>query len=102
MPDKWIEIARTGTFTDSAGRPQTFTEDDLEAIAHAYDPAKRDAPLVFGHPKTDAAPAFGWAARLRAENGKLFAQFALRRWNFMMAGTPSRWILPQHAAKETV
>lgn len=76
MPDKWIEIARTGTFTDSAGRPQTFTEGDLEAIAHAYDPAKRDAPLVFGHPKTDAAPAFGWAARLRAENGKLFAQFA--------------------------
>lgn len=76
MPDKWIEIARTGTFTDSAGRPQTFTEGDLEAIAHAYNPAKRDAPLVFGHPKTDAAPAFGWAARLRAENGKLFAQFA--------------------------
>lgn len=76
MPDKWIEIARTGTFTDSAGRPQTFTEGDLEAIAHAYNPAKRDAPLVFGHPKTDAAPAFGWAAQLRAENGKLFAQFA--------------------------
>lgn len=77
MPDsKWIEIARTGTFTDSAGRPQTFTEGDLEAIARAYDPAKRDAPLVFGHPKGDAAPAFGWAARLKAEGGKLFAQFA--------------------------
>lgn len=36
--DKWIEIARTGTFTDSAGRQQTFTEKDLDAIASAYDP----------------------------------------------------------------
>ena len=33
--DKWIEIARTGTFTDSAGRQQTFTEKDLDAIASA-------------------------------------------------------------------
>lgn len=74
--EKWLEIARTGTFTDSAGRPQTFTEADLAAIARAYDPAKRDAPLVFGHPQSDAAPAFGWAQKLRAEGGKLFAQFA--------------------------
>ncbi len=71
----WIEIARAGTFTDSAGRPQTFTDSDLDAIANAYDPAKRDCPLVFGHPKTDAAPAFGWAEKLKAEGGKLLAQF---------------------------
>ncbi len=71
----WIEIARAGTFTDSAGRPQTFTDSDLDAIANAYDPAKRDCPLVFGHPKTDAAPAFGWAEKLKAEGGKLLAKF---------------------------
>lgn len=71
----WIEIARAGTFTDSAGRPQTFTDSDLDAIANAYDPAKRDCPLVFGHPKTDAAPAFGWAEKLKAEGGRLLAQF---------------------------
>lgn len=76
MDNKWIEIARTGTFTDSAGRPQTFTERDLDAIARAYDPDRRDAPLVFGHPKSDAAPAFGWAQRLKSEGGKLFATFA--------------------------
>lgn len=76
MDNKWIEIARTGTFTDSAGRPQTFTARDLDAIARAYDPAKRDAPLVFGHPQTDAAPAFGWAEKLKCEGGKLFASFA--------------------------
>jgi len=76
MPEKWIEIARAGTFTDSAGRTQTFTDADLAAIANAYNPQKRDCPLVFGHPQSDAAPAFGWAAQLKAENGKLFAQFA--------------------------
>lgn len=74
--DKWIEIARTGTFTDSAGRPQTFTTSDLDAIARAYDPARRDAPLTFGHPQTDAAPAFGWVRRLKREGAKLFAQLA--------------------------
>lgn len=74
--EKWIEIARTGTFTDSAGRPQTFTPGDLDAIARSYDPQKRDAPLVFGHPQSDAAPAFGWAEKLKSEDGKLFASFA--------------------------
>ena len=72
----WIEIARTGTFADSMGRPQTFTARDLEAIASAYDPLKRDAPLVFGHPESDAAPAFGWVERLKSEGGKLLATFA--------------------------
>ncbi len=73
--EKWIEIARTGTFADSAGREQTFTARDLEAIANAYDPQKRDCPLVFGHPQSDSAPAFGWAQKLKAEGGKLLAVF---------------------------
>lgn len=72
---KWIEIARTGTFTDSAGRPQTFTEQDLDAIARTYDPDRRDAPLCIGHPK-DNAPAFGWVEKLKHEGAKLFATFA--------------------------
>ena len=71
--DKWIEIARTGTFTDSAGRPQTFTAEDLETIARRYDPQKRDAPLCFGHPQTDKAPAFGWVEELKSEGGRLYA-----------------------------
>lgn len=74
-PENWIQIARVGTFTDSYGRPQSFTESDLTAIAAAYDPKKRDAPLVFGHPATNA-PAFGWVQTLKTEGGKLFAQFA--------------------------
>lgn len=73
--ETWVEIARTGTFTDSAGRPQTFTAEDLDAIARSYDPDRRDAPLVFGHPHSDAAPAFGWVDRLKSEDGRLLAQF---------------------------
>lgn len=73
--EKWVEIARTGTFIDSAGRPQHFTVRDLDAIASAYDPERRDAPLCIGHPK-DSTPAFGWAKKLKSEGGKLLATFA--------------------------
>ena len=76
MNDKWIEIARTGTFTDSAGREQTFTAGDLDAIARRYDPQKRDAPLCFGHPQSDKAPAFGWVDKLKSEGGRLYASFS--------------------------
>ena len=76
MNNKWIEIARTGTFTDSAGREQTFTAGDLDAIARRYDPQKRDAPLCFGHPQNDKAPAFGWVDKLKSEGGRLYASFS--------------------------
>lgn len=76
MSDKWIEIARTGTFEDSAGRLRTFTARDLDAIARSYDPAKRDAPLTFGHPQTDKAPAYGWVEKLKSEGGRLYANFS--------------------------
>lgn len=74
---KWIEIARTGIFNDSAGRPQTFTDSDLARIASSYNPQKRDCPLVIGHVKADSAPAYGWMSAIKAEKGKLLAQFAL-------------------------
>ena len=74
--EKWIEIARTGTFKDSLGRDQTFTREDLSAIAMAYKPEMREAPLVFGHPKSDAAPAFGWVQKLKTEGSKLLALVA--------------------------
>jgi hypothetical protein len=71
----WVCIGRTGTFHDSQGRPHTFTEADLEQIRAGYDPAKSEAPLVFGHPK-DCDPAYGWIAGLKREGEKLFAQLA--------------------------
>ena len=54
--EKWVEVARTGTFADSQGRPQTFTVQDLDNIVAGYNPANRQAPLVFGHPQKDSAP----------------------------------------------
>lgn len=75
MNEKWIKIARTGTFIDSLGRPRSFSAQDLDNIATAYDPDTCDAPLVFGHPK-DNAPAFGWVKQLKREGDTLFASFA--------------------------
>ena len=45
-----------------------FSEVDLAATAAAYDPAKHEAPIVIGHPRTDA-PAYGWIKRLSAAQG---------------------------------
>lgn len=77
MSDKTfrIAIARAGSFVDSQGRPQSFSEADLDAIAASYDPAKLEAPLVFGHPAA-SDPAFGWVKSVHHEGGKLFAQLA--------------------------
>ncbi|MCC6195710.1 MAG: peptidase [Burkholderiales bacterium] len=58
-----LHIFRPGRHTDMHGRTIEFTEDDVEATARAYDPAKYEAPLVVGHPDTNA-PAYGWVRAL--------------------------------------
>lgn len=70
----WTTIFRAGTHTDSQGRSRTWTTDDLDHMIASYDPAKREAPLVLGHPK-DNAPAFGWVECLRRVGGELQAAF---------------------------
>lgn len=55
-----IEVFRTGTFTPMEGGSLTYSAADLKAIADAYDPETAPAPVVVGHPKTDA-PAYAWA-----------------------------------------
>lgn len=54
-----IEVFRPGRFTPMEGAPLSFTAADLRAIADSYDPETAPAPIVVGHPATDA-PAFGW------------------------------------------
>nr|WP_321511119.1 hypothetical protein [uncultured Celeribacter sp.] len=54
-----IEVFRSGTFTPMQGDPITYSASDLKAIADAYDPETAPAPIVVGHPNTDA-PAYGW------------------------------------------
>lgn len=69
---KRIEIFAAGNRTDNAGVARTFSDADLAASAAAYDPALHEAPIVIGHPKTDA-PALGWVQRLAASAGRLIA-----------------------------
>ncbi|MBX3597307.1 MAG: hypothetical protein KF874_07025 [Rhizobiaceae bacterium] len=67
-----IEIFRAGTFTPMSGKTATITENDLRRIAETYDPVNSPAPVVIGHPETDA-PAYAWVDRLYVEGGKLKA-----------------------------
>ncbi|MCA3299821.1 MAG: peptidase [Roseomonas sp.] len=70
---KQLHIFRTGIHQPMQGGALEFREADLAATAAAYDPALGEAPLVVGHPKTDA-PAYGWVRALRAEGGDLVAE----------------------------
>ncbi|MBF0410983.1 MAG: hypothetical protein HQM10_26805 [Candidatus Riflebacteria bacterium] len=72
--DKWCEIFKAGTHTDSEGRVKTWSEGDLDNIVKKYDPAKHESPVVIGHPK-DNAPAFGWVESLRRQGTSLLAKF---------------------------
>ncbi len=72
---KWVNIFRTGTHTDSAGRTRTWSGRDLDAIAQKYSDRTEDAPVVFGHPK-DNEPAQGWVCAVRKAGDFLQAQFA--------------------------
>ncbi len=55
-----IEIFRPGNHKAMNGREFTFSQEDAEAIAAAFDPATSAVPVVVGHPKHDA-PAYAWA-----------------------------------------
>ncbi len=57
-----IEVFRTGRFTSMEGAPLSYTAADLKAIAASYDPETAPAPIVVGHPASDA-PALGWAEK---------------------------------------
>ena len=69
---KPLQIFRPGRHTASNGVTLDFSESDLQAMVAAYDPAKYEAPLVVGHPKTDA-PAYGWVKSLTLSGGVLSA-----------------------------
>lgn len=72
MPKHPIHIFRAGSHTAMQGQTIAFGEADLAASAAAYDPAKHEAPIVVGHPATDA-PAFGWVQSLEADTDGLNA-----------------------------
>lgn len=67
-----FEVFRAGTHVDMGGRELTFSAADIAAMAAAFKPERRAAPLVVGHPRHDA-PAYGWVDRLEAREGSLWA-----------------------------
>lgn len=71
---QWIEIFRTGKHEDSAGNTKKWAEKDLDNIASTYNSSDHDAPVVIGHPKTNA-PAYGWVKKtLKRDGDKLLAE----------------------------
>tara|TARA_E500000318_G_scaffold46673_5_gene44005 strand:+ start:2913 stop:4031 length:1119 start_codon:yes stop_codon:yes gene_type:complete len=67
-----IEILRPGIFTAMSGERHTFAEEDLAAIAAAYNTDLHEAPIVVGHPKSNG-PAYGWVKSLKFTGGRLVA-----------------------------
>jgi len=79
-----IEVFRPGTFTPMEGQSISYSAADLKAAADAYDKETAPAPVVVGHPSTDA-PAYAWAEafewdgiaeRLYADVGDINPSFA--------------------------
>ncbi|MDH5639054.1 MAG: 2-oxoacid:acceptor oxidoreductase, partial [Nitrospinota bacterium] len=67
-----LKIFKAGEQVDSNGRRYKFSRDDLHVLARIYNPIFHEAPLVIGHPTTNA-PAYGWAKALRVEGDTLEA-----------------------------
>ncbi|MBE9102768.1 hypothetical protein [Vacuolonema iberomarrocanum] len=65
---KPIEVLAVGTRPDRYGREYSFTEADLQKMVVAN--AKREKPLVVGHPGSDS-PFYGKGTALEARDGKL-------------------------------
>jgi len=64
-----VEIFRAGNY----GEKGTYSEADLDLIAHSYDPRKCEAPITIDH--QDSGPAFGWVAKVYRVGKSLFADF---------------------------
>jgi len=55
---KALQIFKPGKHKAFDGRVISFGEAELRAAAAVYDPALHEAPLVIGHPESNA-PAYG-------------------------------------------
>ncbi len=69
---KPFEIFRTGTHTSLNGQTKDFSESDLDTIASSYDPQQHEAPIVIGHPESNA-PAYGWIEKIKRVGDRLIA-----------------------------
>ncbi len=70
--DGWFDVLRTGTWRDMRGVEATFSAGDLDGIVAATRAAD-PAPVVVGHPDTDA-PAWAWIEDVRRVGDRLQAR----------------------------
>ncbi len=74
----WVQVFKSGRHTDSSGYVKEWSDVDLDLIVNKYnnqiEENKHDAPVVIGHPKTDA-PAYAWVEALKKEGNILYAKF---------------------------
>ena len=62
-----IEIFKAGTHIDMSGARVTIDAADLARTVAEYDKTASEAPIVIGHPETDA-PAYGWVSGLSVDD----------------------------------
>ena len=70
--DGWIDVCRAGTWRDMQGSDVRLDEERLDRIVAAHASAD-PAPVVIGHPETDA-PAYAWIDGLRRVGDRLQAR----------------------------
>ena len=78
--NQWVEISRIGRHRDAKGFERNLTREMFEKVIANFEQAT--SPIVVGHPESDTAPAFGWAAELRLNGDALEARFADTDPNF--------------------
>lgn len=84
-----VAILRPGSYRDHGGRPVEFSEEDLRAIAAAYDPQYHGATVNLDH--SDSGPALGQVTALRFDKGHLWADITgLPDW-FAAELAAGRW-----------
>lgn len=67
-----VEIFKVGRHKAMNGETLNYLDRDLQEIADGYNAADHPAPIVIGHPQTDA-PAYGWVTGLSVKGDKLVA-----------------------------
>lgn len=72
LNDQWVEVFRAGTFDGGSG-PKQYGDADLAKLVANYNAKEHEAPIVIGHPETDA-PAFGWVKGLKKDGDTVLAQ----------------------------
>ncbi len=74
---QWVDGTPIGQHVDSDGDTVAIDIAFLEAVVENFNKTKNlhQPPAVIGHPKTDA-PAYGYVAELRVNNGRLERRFS--------------------------